>query len=216
VHAFGTPLTTQEKALSNRFDRLFNGRSPLRRPAFVSGAQKAHAAVLDNYLSNTGPTNWITFTNIGYWGTDYLDRASITEFIQFGNGLDTAAYYHTFKDAAGAPLDGSSSDYVLTFPANNLPETRRFWSLTAYLPESIELVPNTTRTYVVGSYTPGLAKAADGSVSIYMAQIKPDGVPAANWLPIPDGPFNIMLRNYGPTGSAANGSYLPPAVQHAP
>jgi len=46
--------------------------------------------ILDNYLNNTGRTNWITFTNIGAWGRNALDRASITEFIQFGNGRSTA------------------------------------------------------------------------------------------------------------------------------
>ena len=38
-------------------------------------------------------------------------------------------------------------------------------------------------------------------MSIYMARELPAGVPMANWLPIPPGAFNIMLRVYGPEGT---------------
>ena len=40
----------------------------------------------------------------------------------------------------------------------------------------------------------------------------PDGVPAANWLPVPPGKFNIMLRVYGPDGSIVDNTYVPPGV----
>lgn len=214
VHTRGwRPTTAGQRVLSVRFDRIFRQRSRARvRAALATGARTAHAALNDNYLNNTDVNNWISFTNIGHWGTNYLDRASITEYIQVGNGLPTAAYYHAFKDGTGVALDGSAHSYVLTFPADNLPQTTRFWSLTAYLPESIELVPNAARKYAVGSYTDGLVKGGDGSISIYLSPTLPAGVPETNWLPVPDGPFNVMLRNYGPTGGAQNGDYVPPAI----
>jgi hypothetical protein len=62
----------------------------------------------------------------------------------------------------------------------------------------------------VASYTPGLDTAGDGSVSIVMAVNKPADVPEANWLPIPRGPFNILLRAYGPQNAA---TYVPPQIQ---
>ena len=49
----------------------------------------------------------------------------------------------------------------------------------AYTPESIELIPNTAKKYVVARYTPGLHHNRDGSVSIYIARRKPRGVPTA-------------------------------------
>jgi hypothetical protein len=86
--------------------------------------------------------------------------------------------------------------------------------LTAYTPEAIELVPNPAQKYAVASYTPGLQpNVDDGSVSIYMAQQLPAGVPMANWLPIPRGAFNIMLRVYGPEGTVADNTYVPPGIQ---
>jgi hypothetical protein len=210
------PLTADQQALSNKFNKLFGsgdfGSNTGREAQFITGAQAGYQAILNNYLSATGTTNWIHFTNIGQWGNNYLDRSSITEFIQYANGISTAAYYHTFEDGTGAALDGSVANYVLTFPAGQIPQAKRFWSVTAYTPNSIELIPNSENKWLVASYTPGLVTNPDGSISIYLAQNLPNGVPAANWLPTRNGPFNIMLRVYGPQGSVADNTYVPPAV----
>ena len=211
------PLSPQQQTLANTFNQLFgdgtfDSDSQSREQAFFSGAQNGYHAILNDYLNNTGSTNWIHFTNIGAWGSNFLDQSAISEYIQYGNGITTAAYYHTFQDGTGAALNGSSSGYVLTFPAGQIPEAERFWSVTAYTPDSIELIDNSADKYAVASYTPGLVTNLDGSISIYMAQQLPNGVPAANWLPVPNGPFNIMLRVYGPEGSVADNTYVPPAV----
>jgi hypothetical protein len=214
------PPSPYEQALRNRFNSLFANRS-VNRSEFSDGAQAAHELILDRYLTHTNwtptPTNWIHFTNIGDWGNQVVERSSITEFIQYANGINSAAYYHVFKDANGKPLDGSNPrGYVLTFPKGQLPEANRFWSVTAYTPEAIELVDNPADKYAVASYTPGLQpnpNTEDGPVSIYMARQLPAGVPMANWLPIPPGAFNIMLRVYGPEGTVADNTYVPPGIQ---
>lgn len=140
--------------------------------------------ILNRYLQNTGKTNWITFAEIGTtWSS--LVRSAITEFIQYGNSHVTAAYYQTFEDGEGADLDAKTHNYVLTFSKSQIPQAQRFWSVTAYIPGSITLVRNSARKYLVGSYTPGLRKNRDGSISIYVAQRLPKGVPMANWLPVP-------------------------------
>jgi hypothetical protein len=163
-------LSPYEEALSNRFDSLFANRN-VKRSEFSDGAQAAHELILDRYLTHTDwtstPTNWIHFTNIGDWGNQVVERSSITEFIQYANNIKAAAYYHVFKDANGNPLDGSNPrGYVLTFPPGQLPEAMRFWSLTAYTPEAIELVPNPAHKYAVARYTPGLQPNKDGSLSV--------------------------------------------------
>ena len=153
---------------------MFGNRS-VNEFEFSAGAQSAHELILDRYLTYTNwaaptPTNWIHFTNIGNWGNQVVERSSITEFIQYANGISAAAYYHVFKDTNGLPLDGSNPrGYVLTFPSGQLPEAMRFWSVTAYTPEAIELVDNPADKYAVASYTPPQPNT-DGSVSIYMAQ----------------------------------------------
>ena len=212
------PLSAAEQELSDAFDALFGDGDPGRseRAAFVAGAKAAHRAILRSYLDHRGPTNWIHFTNIGDWGDRVVERAAITEFIQYGNGIDTAAYYQAFRDGDGAALDGRNPDgYVLRFPADQLPEAERFWSLTAYTPESIELIENPADKYVVASYTPGLEYEPDGSLEVHLARTRPPGVPEANWLPAPAGPFNVMLRIYGvvPDSSVANDTYVPPGIR---
>jgi hypothetical protein len=215
------PMSAEQQALSTKFDLLFgNGhfgpRSNAKRSQFAAGARAAHELILERYLTQTGPNGWIHFTNIGHWGDAVDERSGITEFIQYANDISAAAYYHTFEDGKGSPLNGSNPHgYVLTFPAGGQPEAKRFWSLTAYTPDAIELVPNSADKYVVARYTPGLQTNADGSLSVYMtrdARELPAGVSTNNWLPVPHGPFNIMLRVYGPEGSVTNNTYIPPAI----
>jgi hypothetical protein len=206
------PLDSVSQKLSDDFNSLFKNREA-QQSAFSAGAQKAHEMIVSNYLNHTGPTNWIHFRNIGEWGENVLDRSSITQYIQLANSIDTAAYYHTFSDGGGQPLDGSDQRvYVLKFSKDQIPAAQRFWSLTAYTPKAIELVPNDAKKYVVASYTPGLHYDADGSLTVYMSANQPAGVPIANWLPVPPGDFNIMLRVYGPAGEVADNTYVPPAI----
>jgi hypothetical protein len=206
------PLSTTEQDLSNRFDALFgNGRHC--RSGLSAGTQKALELLINNYLGNTGQTHWIHFTNIAAWGTNVLDRASITEYLQQSNGIGTAAYYHTFSSADGSPLDGSDPEgYVLTFPAGQIPDAKLFWSLTAYTPDAIELVPNPIDKYVVASYTPELTYNGDGSLTVYLSSQHPAHAPVGNWLPVPPGKFNIVLRVYGPEGDVADNTYIPPGI----
>ena len=104
----------------------------------------------------------------------------------------------------------------MTFPAGDIPQAKRFWSVTAYVPGTLELVPNAAKKYLVARYTPGLVTNPDGSITIYMAPTRPAGAPMANWLPVPRGVFNIAMRVYGPTGNTASPDYAPPPITPAP
>jgi hypothetical protein len=211
VHAPNTPpMTPAQQALSNRFDRLFRhlraNASSLR-----AGVRAAHAMIIRSYLTHTGRTNWVHFNNIGYWGKHVVQRSAITEFCQYCNSIKTAGYWHAFKDGQGKPLKGSNRHgYVLTFRKGQLPVATRFWSVTAYTPQAIELIRNRAQTYNVASYTPGLHYNADGSLTIHISRTRPRGVPIANWLPVRRFKFNLMLRIYGTTDSSS--TYVPPAI----
>jgi hypothetical protein len=214
------PLTAADQALIAQFNSSFNAAKqqtsdPNGGPLsdIIRGAQAALAAITDHWRSGTGPTNWIHTNNVGRWGTNYLDRAAATEFIQLGNDIQAAYYAQAFVDGNDIPLDGSLYGYTITFTKDNSPSFSRFTSLTAYTPDDVALVANPLNKYVVASYTPGLAASADGSVTIYVQATQPTNTPIANWLPVPAGPFNLVLRIYGPKGSALDGTYNPPVIK---
>ena len=99
----------------------------------------------------------------------------------------------------------------MTFPPGALPPVDFFWSMTMYrMPERL-LVENPIRRYSIGSATPGLTYAEDGSLTLYISADSPGAEREANWLPAPEGPFWMVMRNYGPGDSILDRSYeLPP------
>ena len=211
------PITDDDRVLMQKFNSLFAVAKSVvdydSRPltAIIRGAQAAYAAIINRWQSHRGPTNWIHFDNVGHWGANYLDRAALNQYIQVGNDRKAAYYANAFVDASGLPLDGSSFAYTITFAADQLPQYKRFWSITAYTPEYIELVPNEADKYVVASYTPGLVTAEDGSITIHVQADQPKKN-TANWLPVPKGHFSLLFRVYGPLGSALAGTYVPPKI----
>jgi hypothetical protein len=214
VHAPNTPpLSPSQQALSNRFDHLF-GNVRANAPSLRAGVRAAHALIIARYRTHTLPTNWVHFNNIGNWGNQVVERSAITEFCQYCNSIATAGYWHAFKDGQGRPLKGSNpGGYVLTFRKGQIPTATRFWSVTAYTPQAIELIPTRAQKYEVASYTHNLHYNADGSLTIHISRTRPRGVPMANWLPVWRFKFNLMLRIYGTTDSAK--TYVPPAIRPA-
>lgn len=218
-----TPLTASDRQLAAEFNRAFaaaNEAARRGRPQLlnrmIQGARDAHAQIIARWMTHTDANRWIHFDNAGEWGTDYLDRAAFNEFIQFGNNAQAAGYYDAFTDGRGIALNGSGNRaYQLTFSKDQIPQAKRFWSLTAYIPPGITLVPNPADKYVVASYTPGLrTNPRDGSITIYIQPSPPaDPMLRANWLPVPRGSFSLLLRVYGPTGNTAPGTtYVPPKI----
>jgi hypothetical protein len=212
------PLSSSEQTLSDTFNTLFSDKT--NWPQMAAAAKAAHADIDANYVTHTlTGTSWVNFTDIGAWAQDfqgYLNRSGIADYLQYGNNVSAAVYFHAFADGNGIPLDGSAHNYILTFPLGQQPDVDRFWSVTAYLPVTIELAHNSANTYVVGSYTPGLVTAPDQSVSVVMAVNRPRGVPPPNWLPIPNGPFSLMLRAYGPNWNQQTNPYYPPLIKVLP
>lgn len=217
------PLSSSDIQLSQTFNRDFAAAqraaargNPVPLLRIDAAARSAYRAIVAAWVKDTGPTNWTHQDNFGEWGTDYLARAAGAEYIQFGNNNAAAGYYDAFKDRTGQLLNGARHNYELTFPADNLPQAKRFWSVTAYTPGNVEPIPNRLDKYLVARYTPGLVTNPDGSITIYMAPTKPAGVPTANWLPTRRGLFSVLMRVYGPTGNTASPGYAPPAITIAP
>ncbi|MCY1187901.1 hypothetical protein D9M73_289400 [compost metagenome] len=85
-----------------------------------------------------------------------------------------------------------------------------FWNLSLYGPD-MYFVENDFRRYSVGNTTDGLKTDADGSITLVIQHERPTDT--SNWLPAPEGPFNLTMRFYGPQPAVLDGSYRLPAVQ---
>ena len=141
---------------------------------------------------------------------NYLYRMAGAVLGIFGNTKAEAMYPLLTTDSTGQPLTGASS-YTLTFPADQLPPVNAFWSLTMYrLPESL-LVENPINRYLINSpMLPNLVKNPDGGLTIYIQHTSPGPDKEPNWLPAPEGPFQMFLRLYWPKAEALDGSWQPP------
>ena len=144
-------------------------------------------------------------------GSKYLDRALGVFVGIFGNTKDISVYLNRVVDNQGRPLDASKTSYEMTFPKGTLPPVDFFWSMTMYrLPERL-LVGNPLERYSIGSATPGVTYADDGSLTLYISSQSPEPDKEANWLPAPAGPFWMVMRIYGPGQSILTRNYdLPP------
>ncbi len=205
------PLSPDDQKLSARFDALF-GDGTSQTDQFSAGARKAFALLVNEYMTHTDANNWIHYINQGDFNNHLLERAAGAEFAQVSNTTDTALYYNAFTDAKGQPLNGANLDgYVIKFQPQQIPEAKRFWSISVYTREVENVIRNPINKYHVANCTPGLRKNPDGSLSIYVTRTLPPGVPIANWLPIGTSPFTAWMRIYGPT-PGENESYVPPAL----
>ncbi|RME97154.1 MAG: DUF1254 domain-containing protein [Chloroflexi bacterium] len=145
----------------------------------------------------------------------YLTRAAAAAFGLWGNNLEEAFYPECSRDADGEALDAGKHNYVLHFPADQIPPVKAFWSLSMYkLPEQL-FIHNPLNRYVISSITEGLKYGEDGSLTIYLQHKSPGPDKESNWLPAPDGPFSLQARLYWPKPEALNPLYAPPPLRKA-
>jgi hypothetical protein len=78
------------------------------------------------------------------------------------------------------------------------------------------LVENELKRYAIGSATPGLKTAADGSITFYFQSNSPGKEKESNWLPAPEGSFWLVLRSYGPGKAILDKTWKLPAVEKIP
>jgi hypothetical protein len=108
------------------------------------------------------------------------------------------AMYPPVETVDGAPMN-AMYDYVIQMTKEELPPTNGFWSLTLYDTENGFFIPNDFKKYSVGENA-GMKLDSDGGLKVYVSAVKPEGIPAENWLPIDrkDLGIDIILRIYAP------------------
>ena len=157
----------------------------------------------------TTVNGWSATTKAGQPGNGLMLRAACARTLPAVNVAQEAMYWTTTRDGAGRRLNGQH-EYVLTFPAGQLPPNEAFWSLTL-TDVAGYMVKNSINRSSVGSRS-GLAPNADGSIDIYLQRTAPAGH-ESNWLPTPAGAFRLMLRAYLPGRAILDGDYHVPPVK---
>jgi hypothetical protein len=153
------------------------------------------------------------FGDRAFYNGNYTLRAAAALAGIYGNDAIEAMYPLAVTDSTGAKLDGSKSNYTLTFPAGAYPPVNAFWSVTMYDGKTQLLIENPINRYLINSpMLPDMKKNADGSLTMYIQNKSPGKDKEANWLPAPDGRIYLVMRLYWPKEDALNGTWKPAPI----
>lgn len=162
------------------------------------------------------------FGDRDFFNGNWLKRAAAAKGGIYGNDAVEAMYPLTKTLADGTVLDGSKSNYTLTFAADQFPPVNAFWSVTMYDGQTQLLIENPINRYLINSpMLPGMKKNSDGSLTLYIQKESPGADKESNWLPAPNGPIYLVMRLYWPKETPPSilppgeGSWQPPAIAQA-
>ena len=227
------PETPRDKAIRAKLAKIGIGPGktfefkelPPENKAAILEAMKQGDGKVDKWL--TGGNKDVNGWNVGsffgdeaFFNGDWLMRAGAAKGGIYGNDAVEAMYPYTRTDATGKPLDGSKHEYTITFAPGQLPPVNAFWSVTMYDGKSQLLVKNPINRYLINSpMLPGMKKAADGSLTLYIQKDSPGADKEANWLPAPDDKIYLVMRLYWPKSTPPSilppgeGTWRPPGVK---
>lgn len=178
-------------------------RSELEAGLAEGGGAVAQASAAAGRTSD----GWQVNERVGTYGDDFLLRAVVSR-IGWGANIPQEAIYAVSRvDAAGQSYVGTNR-YALRFAPDQLPKTSAFWSITAY-GSDLYLAVNPYDRYSMNSLQ-SLRPDQDGGLTVTFASTPVDG---ANWVPVPEGAFVLIFREYLPDQAAVTGGYHPPSVQ---
>ncbi|MGO4221389.1 DUF1254 domain-containing protein [Lysobacter sp. TAF61] len=148
--------------------------------------------------------------NVANFGTDYSTRA-VVALVGLGANLPSDAIYpHAVADSDGQPLNGANR-YTMKFAKGQLPPVKAFWSITTYNDKQA-FIQNPINRYAIGDRDK-LRFDPDGSLTLYIQKDSPGKDKEANWLPVPEGSFNLFMRLYWPEQTIVDGTWKMPPVE---
>lgn len=157
--------------------------------------------------------NWFVIRDgIGRYGEDYNSRAFVALYGLGALPPEEASYPNTRHDSHHQALSGRHK-YRIQWDRDQLPPVGAFWSLTIY-DDNGYMVKNPINRYRIGSNNK-LHWNSDGSLQLQLQNTSPDRV-NSNWLPVPEGGFNIVLRMYWPQQSFLEGEWQLPQIERLP
>jgi hypothetical protein len=199
----GLDVDAQPKKVKESLGRALGAGMQLLKQHFLSGSW----ATVVNGWRYPPP-------NEGRFGDELLYRAADQSLAGIvANDPAEAVYLVNFSDDTGARFSGDRR-YELQFTGDNLPPVDAFWSLTMYAAD-YNLVANPANRYSIGDRTPGVAKNADGGMTLYIQAASPGVDKEPNWLPCPaEGTWFIILRMYQPHDEVIQATWRCPAVRN--
>ncbi|MGO4394703.1 DUF1254 domain-containing protein [Variovorax sp. M-6] len=227
-----TPEVPVEKDMRARFASI--GIGPGKKFDFSQLDEEHKAAVgqgikdgfeqIDKMSKSVGQNvnGWMVGSaqgNRAFYNGNYVLRAAAAKVGIYGNDAVEATYPVALNDNRGQALDGSKSNYTITFAADQLPPVNSFWSVTMYDGKTQLLIENPINRYLINSpMLRQMKKNADGSVTMYLQHESPGKAKEANWLPAPNGPIYAAMRLYWPKETppsvlpAGSGTWKPPMI----
>ena len=148
---------------------------------------------------------------VGNYGTNYVLRAIVDQYGLAGLPPNISIYPIASTERHGVPLNASTTRYVAHFPASDFPvPVQAFWSMTMYTTSGY-FAANPLERFTVGDRS-DLHYNEDGSLDVYLQNEEPTTETSLdNWLPAPDGPFQLIMRLYG-----VNEADITPIFEGAP
>jgi hypothetical protein len=159
----------------------------------------------------TTVNGWSSIRQVGRPGNGIFVRAAAAKALPVVNVFEEAAYWTTTVDGSGRRLSGRN-EYILHFPAGQLPPNDAFWSLT--VTDVVGYMVNNPLGRSSFDDRSDLARNTDGSIDIYLQREAPAGH-EQNWLSAPSGKFKLTLRAYLPGAAILDGTYRVPEVAKA-
>lgn len=151
---------------------------------------------------------WSLSLREGVFGSDYMRR---TLSMMLGQAFpQETAYLFTDQDGASHKLDGNNR-YILHISKEKIPPVKGTWSLTAYDRHG-KLIANALNRYSIQGENSSIYNK-DGSLDIFIQNRYPGSRKEANWLPVPEGPFSLMLRLYLPEKEVYEKNWIMPGVK---
>jgi len=189
-------------------------------PRFTPSNSAQHAlftdavAVADDQVKAADYRSTVNGWKVNYGVTPFIaDRLQRAAANRLGPGVhvaEEALYFGATADSKSMPLTGGSR-YRIRFAPGQLPPVNAFWSLILYGADFF-LHSNSLNRYSISDRTEALFHQPDGSLEIFLQHHKPDHG-ASNWLPAPDGNFQLVLRTYQPKPRVLRREWKPPLIE---
>jgi hypothetical protein len=215
-HITDQPIVAQMRRIGIERGQSFDiaALDPVVRNALASAPKEALALMAWKVRTLARVENgWSMNTDtMGVYGNYYLKRAMIAQLGLGANLPEDAIYPLNLGDSSGKPLDGASA-YVLRFEKGSTPPVSAFWSITLYDTDGFQ-VANSLSRFALSSWMP-FKYNSDGSLDLHIQNANPGADKESNWLPAPNGPFNLTMRLYAPESDALTGKWNPPPVTRA-